>query len=308
MSIKLRLNNVFKVPKKPGAKPAPQPVRAAKGGVPGPAATRRERPPHVDWNAVVDTFLWKYGNQREDDGRAQGVFHPSAGLIPECGNCDRAIVFDLICAPKSDTKIDPGLQKVFDNGHNRHFGLDRMFHRIAKLKHMGVVKYEDNVKLRHPRLPISGTADGIITTSAGHVYLLDYKTINSKKFAVTYGIDSNLRYKVQLNTYMGMHGTLAGYVIYENKDNQQWATPMDKFRLDFDPVLYRATEDYCSRIMNKYVHARKLPVFQKKVCDNNIKLCAYAEVCRAEKAGMRDWEDIDRRPEAVLQLHELSKR
>ncbi len=291
---KLSLGRIFSLPvqaEKPVIKPLPPP--------PG-------KPPHVDWIGVTDTFISTYYNAPDRSaGRQQGVFHPSAGLVPEIGHCLRSIVFDLLCAPRSSTRQSPQLAKILENGTNRHKGLNDMFSAMAREQHMGVVRFEHDLPTVHKHLPIAGEADGRITMASGHRYVVDFKTINKNNYDKLRGVSD--RYLVQLNTYLGLLGEKVGYIIYECKDNQNWAGPMQNFRLDFNPSLYRQTEEFCTSILREYVGTGTIPEYDVQVCNAHITFCGYADVCQKHRnmaansryKGMNwDW-----RPDAVKKRH-----
>lgn len=291
--LQARLGNIFgrpqrkeEVPKEKG----PPLSRALPALPPG-------RPPDIDWYSLADTFLFAHGNA-PDEKRTQGVFHPSAGLLHERGHCLRNIVFDLLCAPRSATRIEPKLLRIFENGHNREVGLDKMFREMAEKQHCGIVKYESQVPAQHPRLPIAGTADARITMRSGHRYILDYKTINKARAEkLTRPSDT---YLLQLNTYMGMLEEKVAYLIYEIKDSQDWVKPLNpNFRIDFDPELYAQTEEFCEWVMNEYIFSGKIPEYDEQICkgkskfDACITFCNYVDICEKHrkypKAQKWDW-------------------
>lgn len=277
-------------------------LKVRPSGVSSPADLPPEpqgKAPHVDWKLVVDSYLWEHANSPEAQShRGQGVFHPSAGLVPEVGHCHRQIVFDLLCADRSRQKIDPQIQRIMNNGTNRHHGLNQLFTAMAKARWQGIVAFEHDIKTYHPWLPISGEADGLITMDTGHRYLVDFKTIKDADFKALVGV--SLKYKTQLNTYMGNLGVSAGYILYENRANQAWH-PSGPFRVDFNSKMYTATEEYCRELLD-CVFNETFPVFDAKVCKDSIDFCSYQEACNAEQCG-RKFASIDKRPEHIRKLH-----
>jgi PD-(D/E)XK nuclease superfamily len=302
-----RLGNIFG---RPTGKTEASPKKApsALASLPSPPAGR---PPDVDWFMLADSYLYEHGNA-PNEGRTQGVFHPSAGLIHEQGHCLRQIVFDLLCAPRSSTLAEPQLLRIFENGHNREVGLDKLFQGMADKGHFGIVRYERQIPAQHKRLPIAGTADARITMRNGHRYILDFKTINKNNGEKT-NKPSN-KYALQLNTYLGLLGEKTAYVIYEVKDNQSWLKPAINFRLDFDPDLFAQTEQFCEEIMHEYVLGKiKIPAYEELVCkgkskfDAAITLCDYRAICEKHRAKPNaqkwDWrtDDVKKRHLEVIQ-------
>ncbi len=253
--------------------------------------------PHVDWNAVADSFLYDFSNEPETK-RIQGIFHPSSGLVEDIPHCKRQIMFDLLCAPRSPQLKSSKLIKILDNGTDRHRGLNQMFKVMAERQHLGIVDYKHDVLAQHPALPLSGEMDGVVTTLKGHRYVLDFKTINDANFKKT--LEIGLKYRVQLNTYLGCSGIKTGYIIYENKNNQDWGTPMSNFRLDFDPVLWDATEQFCVNVLRELAE-EKIPKFDQKTCDDNITFCSYRSVCTKHRSKLVGFPD--HRPDEVKKHH-----
>ena len=234
------------------------------------------RPPHVDWAGLLEAHYYEYGNSVEEkENRGQGVFHPSAGLLHGQGHCLRQIVLDLVCAPRSATMFPAKLLRIFEAGSNRHIGILGALVRAGIRHFRGVVNAQEEVKLKHPWLPLAGSADAIVTMATGHRYVIDFKTVNAKGYAKL--VKPSETYTLQVNTYMGMAGIRAGYILYENKDSQEFAKPMENFRVSFDPKLYAKTEAFCGDVLVRYVRPGKLPLFDDKTCERQG--CAYTAVC-----------------------------
>jgi hypothetical protein len=240
------------------------------------------RPPNIDWVSVVDSHLWNHHNKpAPDDGRRQGVFHPSAGLHSSIGNCPRQIIFDLLCSPKTPTRIPANLRKILDNGTNRHVGLEKYFYEMADLRHMGIQSFEGELAVEHPVLPIYGHADGRVGFTNGWRYIIDFKTASPKSCAKMY--EPEFKHRVQINTYMGCLGERAAYVIVENKEGQKWLGPMNpNFRVDFDAKLFEETEEYCIDILTM-VKNETIPDFDQTVCNASLTFCAYQGVCDQQR-------------------------
>lgn len=254
-------------------------------------------PPHFDWSAIAERFLWEDGNRTDEKESRQGVFHPSGGIHPKCGACPRAHAFELLSAPLSPMQIPAKILKVFSNGKDRHKGLQELFEKMAKAGFMGIDSAEREVHCTHHSLPISGHAD-LILSLQGHFYVFDFKTWSSINCSKTF--EPKFEHRVQLITYMGIKGIKAGYMIYENKDTQEWLGPMKRFRVDFDPKLFGEIEEYCASIYEGAL-GRQLPEFETAVCNRNKKFCAYTEICDRERAGKITWSVDPRKQLPVIQ-------
>lgn len=283
MKIGSTLKKAFKLPVIQPKTPAPRPM---------------VNPP-IDWNAVVDTHLWRTGNE-PDETRKQGVFHPSAGLHPSCNNCQRQIMFDLVCAKRSASQIPTNVLKVLENGKNRHVGLQSYFTHMAKVGHMGIRSFEAEPEVNDPDFPIHGHADGLVVMDVGR-YVLDFKTISPTNAKTCYRPDQ--RYIIQLNTYLGAMRETTGYVIYEDRGSLKWLGPMNpNFRVDFSPKTYEETLSYCKDIL-KRTFSMELPVFSEEVCKANVMFCNYQRVCAEQRENEQSLMEFDNRTEEMIASH-----
>jgi CRISPR/Cas system-associated exonuclease Cas4 (RecB family) len=261
--------------------------------------------PHYDFAKIYELHLWKECNSveaRKRSGRKQGVFSPSSGLHPSIGLCERQLMFKLLCAPESETRVLTKIVKVMANGTSRHAGFQADCDAMAEQGWMGIVRHEKEVTCQHHTLPIYGHADGVWTMASGWRFMYDLKTWSSSNCSRTF--EPEWKHRLQLNTYEGLYAVRAGYMVYENKDTQDWLTPLERFRVNFDPKMYSETEMYCAGIL-KQLKKRKLPVFSERVCKANVMFCAYTEVCLAETSndGL-DWSEYDQRTPEILAWHE----
>jgi hypothetical protein len=172
---------------------------------------------------------------------------------------------------------------------------------MGESHYLGIVQVEHDIPAKHPTLCIEGEADLRVTLRTRHRYVLDVKTINNANWLKTYGIAP--KHRVQLNTYLGLLGDRAGAILYENKDNQKWATPMSNFSMDFDRVMFQETEAYCEGILARLA-AEDFPEFDEGVCKANLTFCSYTEVCDQVRAGNSPYsEGIDQRPDSIRHRH-----
>jgi hypothetical protein len=261
----------------------------------------------MDWAAMIDHFMWDECNSPEAKAnRSQGVFHPSQGLLghEDLKHCTREIMFDLLCAPRSPTKTPAHVHRIFEIGHGREAAIRAQFKKMAEQRYMGILNVESNIKVRHPILPIAGEIDLIITMVNGYRYVADVKTINKERSKTT--MEPELKYKLQLNTYLGIIGLPTAYVWYEQKDNCKWIGPMRNFRIDFDPELFAQTEQWCIDILHQ-LHAEQIPSFDDMPTVENGECkaegCSYQFVCNAHRGGTEPLSSFDYRPEHIRKLH-----
>lgn len=280
--------------------------------------TPKGRAPHIDWAYIADVFLSKFYDRCPDGKpyghwvtpemwthlfpygtRGQGYFHPSSGLA-EGLSCDRSVMLDLMCAERdAEGGYGSKMAKILDNGTNRHIGLHILFLGMAHYNWMGIAKSEPEVRVKHPILPVEGTLDARVTMDSGHVYIIDFKTINDKGFASRY--EPSEKHTAQLNTYLGCAGADTGYIIYENKNNQSWATPMGNMRVEYNPTWFADSRMYMIGVLTQLAK-KELPEFNEKVCIANKRFCSYIGVCGEHQAGTT-FEDLDYRTAPMKKRH-----
>jgi CRISPR/Cas system-associated exonuclease Cas4 (RecB family) len=103
--------------------------------------------------------------------------------------------------------------RIFDNGHAVH---ERLY---SYLREMGILVAEE-IPVKHTDPPIEGTADGIIDWY-GHK-LIELKSISAEGFQYRqfHNKPKDDHYR-QAQIYMRCLDLPSGYVIYENKNNQE---------------------------------------------------------------------------------------
>jgi hypothetical protein len=108
---------------------------------------------------------------------------------------------------------DARVQRIFDNGNATHERLSGYF------KKMGIL-LDEEFKVSHDDPPITGIADGLIEWNGPQV--VEYKSINEAGFIYRrlYHKPKDDHYK-QIQLYMHCLNLDSGFVIYENKNDQQ---------------------------------------------------------------------------------------
>ena len=136
-----------------------------------------------------------------------GGFHPSY-----TNQCARYWHY-LFEGTEVETSFKPQTYRIFDNGHAVH---DRLY---SYLREMGILVAEE-IPVTHEDPPIEGTADGIIDWY-GHK-LIELKSISSEGFHYRqiYKKPKDEHFR-QAQIYMRCLDLSSGYVIYENKNNQE---------------------------------------------------------------------------------------
>ena len=159
--------------------------------------------------------------------------------------------------------------RIFDNGHAVH---DRLY---SYFREMGIL-VEEELPVSNDDPPIQGTADGIIDLD-GHK-LIELKSISTEGFQYRQlshkPSDDHVR---QANLYMHCLGLDSGFVIYENKNNQQIL-----------PIYIERDDVFLDKLFKKYRKIHKAVQDQekpKRPYKNTSKHCArcdLAPMCWAE--------------------------
>jgi hypothetical protein len=142
-------------------------------------------------------------------------FHPSM-LGIYSGKCMRRAVY-LLRGVEKVPNFNHRILRVFANGHSTH-------ERIQGILQASGLEFEAEVPINAEDPPIRGHADGIITLPwNGRKILLEIKSCNENTF------NARLKWKKakdehfdQANIYAHILGIDTIWILYENKDNQEY--------------------------------------------------------------------------------------
>jgi CRISPR/Cas system-associated exonuclease Cas4 (RecB family) len=157
-----------------------------------------------DLNKSIDLHL---SERNVPEQKKVGGFHPSY-----TNQCARYWYY-LFEGTEMTPSFRPQTYRIFDNGHAVH---ERLY---SYLRSMGILVAEE-IPVKHDDPPIEGTADGIIDFN-GHK-LIELKSISNEGFHYRKlhkkPKDDHIR---QAQIYMRCLDLPSGFVIYENKNNQE---------------------------------------------------------------------------------------
>jgi CRISPR/Cas system-associated exonuclease Cas4 (RecB family) len=193
-------------------------------------------------------------------------FHPSY-----TNQCARYWVY-LFRGVEVESTFTPQTYRIFDNGHAVH---DRIY---SYLSGMGILLKEE-VPISYDDPPISGTADGVINFHGEK--LIELKSISDAGFAYrkTYNKpkDDHIR---QAQIYMKCLDLDSGFVIYENKNNQEIL-----------PIYMERDDIFIEKLFTKY---RKI---HKSFIDDVLPVRPYKSIdskqCVSCNAKDFCWADLD---------------
>jgi CRISPR/Cas system-associated exonuclease Cas4 (RecB family) len=211
---------------------------------------------------IVDQELQK---RNTPSFKKMEYFRPS-----QTNQCSRFwyYMFDGVeVTPKFSSKT----YRIFDNGHAVHDRLYKYFRECGIL-----VAEEIPVSWDDP--PIQGTADGIIDLH-GH-RLIELKSISAEGFAYRQmakkPTDDHFR---QAQIYMKCLNLDTGFVIYENKNNQQI---LPVFIERDDSFLDKLFKKY-KKIYGNYVKG-EIPEHPYRISSKNCSSCDLKDHCWAENS------------------------
>lgn len=211
----------------------------------------------VDLVKSIDDFLAK---RNEPTVKQVGGFHPSY-----TNQCARYWYY-LFEGTEFQTSFGSQTYRIFDNGHAVH---ERLY---SYLRAMGILVAEE-IPVTYDSPPIEGTADGIIDFD-GHK-LIELKSISNEGFhyrkLYKKPKDEHTR---QAQIYMRCLDLPSGFVIYENKNNQEIL-----------PVYIERDDAFIDKLFKKYTgiyeafQKREIPVQPYKRSSANCSNCDLAAKC-----------------------------
>lgn len=139
-----------------------------------------------------------------------GHFHPS-----DFGNeCDAYLAFKFLGAP-SFSIIPARTQRIFDLGNGR----DEYLKRDMKKAGLSIIKREEERKIAIPLIHVRGELDDIIQNPVTkELFVVDYKTMRPDEFEQLEEV--KFWHHIQVHIYMFAKQIFKGFVLYENKGNQ----------------------------------------------------------------------------------------
>lgn len=208
----------------------------------------------------IDEFLSK---RNAPTIKKVGGFHPSY-----TNQCSRYWYY-LFEGAEVTTSFNPQTYRIFDNGHAVH---ERLY---GYLRELGILVAEE-IPVTYDNPPIEGTADGIIDLD-GHK-LIELKSISNEGFHYRklYKKPKDEHYR-QAQIYMRCLDLPSGFVIYENKNNQE-----------IFPILIERDDVFIDKLFKKYqgIHEsylkKEIPARPYKRSSANCSNCDLADKCWSE--------------------------
>jgi CRISPR/Cas system-associated exonuclease Cas4 (RecB family) len=205
--------------------------------------------------------------------RNQTNFKKVNGFHPSYTNQCARYWYYLFNGVNVTPSFNPQTYRIFDNGHAVH---ERLY---SYFRDMGILIAEE-VKVNYDSPPIEGTADGIINWYGEK--LIELKSISQEGFHYRqlHNKPKDEHYR-QAQIYMECLNLDSGFVIYENKNNQ-----------DILPIYIEKDKDFIDKLFKKYrkiynsYMSGEIPVQPYKRTSANCSSCDLAAHCWSE--GVQD--------------------
>jgi len=164
----------------------------------------------------------------------KGKFHASVIGNP----CDRYLYL-AYNGLLPELPLSARVQRIFDNGNYLEYRMGKYFERLGIL-----IKKELPCRLENP--VISGRIDFILRHPKLNTVLLELKSIKGSLFDELDGPQETHATQAQVYLHLNNLGIDTGYVLYENKDNQE----LKCFKVEKDDEKLNSILERCYAIMS----------------------------------------------------------
>ena len=212
--------------------------------------------------------------------------HASALIVPDANFCLRGQVLALVYRQKQGEQVPVNLMRIFEEGNAVHEKWQRLFIRAgySEVNQLDVTQF--NKKYR-----VSFTPDIICSIPDFYDGLMigEIKSVNTYTFEKTVLPKRHPSASKQLQWYMYLSGIHKGFVLSDNKNNQEFKLEV----YDFEPEVVEPFIDRCEEIKYHYNRLLKDKKMVKRPSlagfsdadDKHCKGCAMRDVCWGIKKG-----------------------
>jgi CRISPR/Cas system-associated exonuclease Cas4 (RecB family) len=201
--------------------------------------------------------------------RNSPVFKQVSGFHPSYTNQCPRYWYYLFAGVDMKSSFSSQTYRIFDNGHSVHNRLYSYF------REMGIL-LEEEIKVKWGIPPIEGTADGIIDWYGRK--LIELKSISTEGFHYRklHNKPKDEHYR-QAQIYMKCLDLDSGYVIYENKNNQE----ILPIYIEKDDKFIKKLFDKYTGIYNSFLN-NEIPQRPYKRTSAHCSSCDLAALCWSE--------------------------
>lgn len=193
-----------------------------------------------------------------------GWFHPSA----LANDCDAFLAFRFLGAPAVE-KITARTRRIFDLGSGR----DDYLKRDSATAGVSLIKKEEDRKIEILPYRIRGELDDWAENPLTKKrVVVDFKTMRNDAWVELKEVKPD--HHIQVHPYMYAKETYDAFVLYENKDNQEWKlmpAPWDHGIWNrITTRIYNIIEGLNRGVVNRNPqHCSRCPFFENGVCAAN---------------------------------------
>jgi len=214
--------------------------------------------------------------------RNEVSFKKVNGFHPSYTNQCKRYWYYMFEGVNTDVDFRPQTHRIFDNGHAVHDRLYKYF------REMGILINEE-IPVNYASPPIEGTADGIINWYGEK--LIELKSISSEGFHYRqiYKKPKDEHYR-QAQIYMECLNLDSGFVIYENKNNQELLSIyIEKDQVFIDKLFKKYREIYGS-FVQQIIPERPYKITSKHCQSCNVRSLCWSGENDNGKENLQEYE------------------
>lgn len=214
--------------------------------------------------------------------RNEVSFKKVNGFHPSYTNQCKRYWYYMFEGVNTDVDFRPQTYRIFDNGHAVHDRLYKYF------REMGILVNEE-IPVNYSSPPIEGTADGIINWYGEK--LIELKSISSEGFHYRqiYKKPKDEHYR-QAQIYMECLNLDSGFVIYENKNNQELLPIyIEKDQVFIDKLFKKYREIYGS-FVQQIIPERPYKITSKHCQSCNVRSLCWSGENDNGKENLQEYE------------------
>ena len=214
--------------------------------------------------------------------RNEVSFKKVNGFHPSYTNQCKRYWYYMFEGVNTDVDFRPQTYRIFDNGHAVHDRLYKYF------REMGILINEE-IPVNYSSPPIEGTADGIINWYGEK--LIELKSISSEGFHYRqiYKKPKDEHY-TQAQIYMECLNLDSGFVIYENKNNQELLPIyIEKDQVFIDKLFKKYREIYGS-FVQQIIPERPYKITSKHCQSCNVRSLCWSGENDNGKENLQEYE------------------
>lgn len=214
--------------------------------------------------------------------RNEVSFKKVNGFHPSYTNQCKRYWYYMFEGVNTDVDFRPQTYRIFDNGHAVHDRLYKYF------REMGILINEE-IPVNYSSPPIEGTADGIINWYGEK--LIELKSISSEGFHYRqiYKKPKDEHYR-QAQIYMECLNLDSGFVIYENKNNQELLPIyIEKDQVFIDKLFKKYREIYGS-FVQQIIPERPYKITSKHCQSCNVRSLCWSGENDNGKENLQEYE------------------